>query len=302
VRHPALAQSPFEPLTATGALAFRGLIENALEEDRARSDITTEATTDAAATAHASLVMRSPGVVAGLAIAALAFTTLDAAVTFEFMASDGITVVPNTRMASVGGRARSLLSAERVALNFFGRLCGIATLTRAYVEAVRGLPVRICDTRKTTPGLRALERYAVRAGGGYNHRFDLSDAVLIKDNHLATARSVAAAVDAARRHAGGAPVEVECESLDDVRAAVEGGADAVLLDNMPLDRMRESVQFARGHAAIEASGGVTLQTVRAIAETGVDVISVGALTHSAPSADVALDFTPSAEPYVGVAR
>jgi nicotinate-nucleotide pyrophosphorylase (carboxylating) len=290
VRHPALSQPPFEPLTPAKALAFRSLIDAALEEDKAREDVTTEATVEPGTVAQASLVMRSGGVVAGLAIAALAFSVLDAAVAFEPACSDGATVGAGAHVASVSGRARSLLSAERVALNFFARMCGVATLTRAYVDAVRGLPVRICDTRKTTPGLRALERYAVRAGGGFNHRFDLSDAVLIKDNHLATASSVAAAVASARRPTGGSVVEVECETLDDVRAAVEAGADAVLLDNMPLDRMRESVQIARGRAAIEASGGVTLQTVRAIAETGVDVISVGALTHSAPSTDVALDF------------
>jgi len=296
VRHPALSQEPFKPLTATSALAFRGLIDAALEEDKARNDVTTAATIDPAAAAEANLVMRSQGVVAGLAIAGLAFTTLDATVTFTPTVTDGELVGAGTWVASVSGRARSLLGAERVALNYLGRLCGIATLTHAYVEAVRGLPARICDTRKTTPGLRALERYAVRAGGGYNHRFDLSDAVLIKDNHLATAHSVAAAVTAAREHAGGAAIEVECESPDDVRVAVDAGADAVLLDNMPLERMRESVQIVRGRAAVEASGGVTLHAVRAIAETGVDVISVGALTHSAPAADVALDFVPSLEP------
>lgn len=279
-------------MTDVQALRFRALVESALDEDKARADVTTAATIDADALAHAVLVVRSAGVVAGLAIAGLAFRALDAAVAFAPAWGDGTAVAAGTTVASVRGRARSLLSAERVALNFFGRLSGIATLTRAYVDAVAGLPVRICDTRKTTPGLRALERYAVRAGGGYNHRFDLSDAVLVKDNHLATASSVAAAVAAARRHAGGRAVEVECESPQDVRAAVEAGADAVLLDNMPLDRMRESVAIARGRAAIEASGGVTLATVRAIAETGVDVISVGALTHSAPSADVALDFDP----------
>ena len=294
MRHPALTQEPFTPLTASGALAFRGQIDAALNEDKARNDVTTAATIDPGVIAEARLVMRSAGVVAGLAIAGLAFTALDATVTFAPAVEDGESVGAGTCLASVRGRARSLLAAERVALNFLGRLCGIATLTHAYVEAVRGLPVRICDTRKTTPGLRALERYAVRAGGGYNHRFDLSDAVLIKDNHLAAARSVAAAVAAARAHAGGATVEVECESTDDVRAAVDAGADAVLLDNMPLDRMRASVKVARGRADIEASGGVTLHTVRAIAETGVDVISVGALTHSAPSADVALDFMPTA--------
>ena len=280
-------------MTQAQALGFRALVESALEEDKARDDVTTVATVAENATAEAALVMRSGGVAAGLAIAALAFAIVDDAVSFTAACSDGTTVAPGTRVASVRGKARSVLSAERVALNFFGRLSGVANLTRAYVDAVRGLRARICDTRKTTPGLRALERYAVRAGGGYNHRFDLSDMVLVKDNHLATAGSLAAAVAAVRRHAGRALVEVECESPDDVRAAVEAGVDAVLLDNMPLDRIRESVAIARGRAATEASGGVTLATVRAIAETGVDVISVGALTHSAPSADVALDFAPA---------
>jgi nicotinate-nucleotide pyrophosphorylase (carboxylating) len=191
----------------------------------------------------------------------------------------------------VHGPARGVLGGERVALNLLGRLSGIATLTRTFVDAVRDLPVRICDTRKTTPGLRALERYAVRAGGGFNHRFNLSDAMLIKDNHIAAMGSLLSAVAAARKNSQpDTIVEVECDSLDQVRQALKAGVDAILLDNMTPQQMREAVALARDQAIVEASGGITLANVREVALTGVDLISIGALTHSAPWANIALDF------------
>lgn len=288
-------QSPFAPLSAKGALAFADIVSAALAEDAAGMDITSIATIDPVARARAQIASRANAVIAGLPIAALAFREVDAATAFDELTEDGRPVAAGP-IARVSGSARSLLAAERVALNFLGHLSGIASLTQRYVELVRDLPVRICDTRKTTPGLRALERYAVRAGGGYNHRFDLSDAVLIKDNHLAASGSVAQAIARARAATpAGTIVEVECESLRQVAEAVAAAADAILLDNMDLAHLREAVELAHGNAFLEASGGVTLGNVRAIALTGVDIISVGALTHSAPGADVALDFLSAAE-------
>jgi nicotinate-nucleotide pyrophosphorylase (carboxylating) len=282
-------------MTAERAEQFRPIVAAALAEDGAANDITTLSTIPPEAKALADIVLRSGGVVAGLAIAALTFAVVDPSVVFKAAAHDGEAEPPATMLARVQGPARSLLGAERVALNLLGRLCGIATLTRAFVDAVRDLPVRICDTRKTTPGLRALERYAVRAGGGYNHRFNLSDAVLIKDNHLVAAGTVAGAVAAARAQApAGTIVEVECDSIEHVRAALAASVDAVLLDNMTLDDLRQAAGIAHGHAVVEASGGVTLDNAREVASTGVDVISVGALTHSARCADVALDFATQA--------
>ncbi|HXW50832.1 MAG TPA: carboxylating nicotinate-nucleotide diphosphorylase [Candidatus Acidoferrales bacterium] len=288
-RHPALEHDRFAPLTAQGALAFADLVGAALSEDAAGADITSLATIDVATTAQAQLVVRSEAVVAGLQIAALAFRTVDPATDFSAVCEDGELVRGKT-IARVRGLARSLLSAERVALNFLGHLSGIATLTHRYVERVAGLPVRISDTRKTTPGLRALERYAVRAGGGFNHRFGLSDAILIKDNHLAAAGSVTQAIARARSTYPGTIVEVECENMAQVEEAVAAQADAILLDNMDMTQLARAVALAHGKALLEASGGVTLANVREVALTGVDIISVGALTHSAPGADVALDF------------
>jgi nicotinate-nucleotide pyrophosphorylase (carboxylating) len=291
MRHPALLQPPFQPLTLEGAAQHRATVVAALAEDAVHADVTSSSTIGATQTAVAEMAFRSGGVVAGLSIAALAFTIVDPAIRFDAAATDGQRVHAGISIATISGPARSLLAGERVALNFIGRLSGIATLTRAFVDAIVGLPARICDTRKTTPGLRALERYAVRAGGGYNHRFSLSDAVLIKDNHLVAAGSVTEAVAAARANApADLIVEVECDSLEQVKAALDAGADAVLLDNMAPTRLREAVTLARGRAVTEASGGVNVGNVREIAQTGVDVISVGALTHSAPCADIALDF------------
>jgi nicotinate-nucleotide pyrophosphorylase (carboxylating) len=232
------------------------------------------------------------GVVSGLPLACEAFEQLDPAVTIRIERADGSLIRPETPVLFLSGHARGLLSAERVALNFVQRLSGISTLTARYVAAVAGTGAQILDTRKTTPLWRRLEKYAVRAGGGLNHRMDLSAAVLIKDNHLAAVDGdINLAVKRARSVApAGIKVEVECDNLDQVRAALDAGADVILLDNMGLLDLREAVKLVDGRAVTEASGGVNLETVRQIAETGVNWISVGALTHSAPALDLGLDF------------
>ena len=268
------------------------IVAAALLEDDTRHDITTAATVTSNRRARCRLVARQPGVIAGLALACEAFEQLDPAVTMRVEHVDGTRVEASTPVMFVSGHARGVLSAERVALNFMQRLSGIATLTARYVDAVAGTRAHILDTRKTTPLLRRLEKYAVRAGGGLNHRMDLSAAVLIKDNHLAAVDGdIAVAVSRARGVApAGIKVEIECDTLDQVRAAVDAGADVVMLDNMQLMEMRDAVKLVDGRAVTEASGGITLDTVRLVAETGVDWISVGALTHSAPALDLALDF------------
>jgi nicotinate-nucleotide pyrophosphorylase (carboxylating) len=277
------------PLTAKET---RAIVAAALEEDDTKHDITTAATVLSDRRARCRLVARQPGVIAGLPLAREAFEQLDKAVTVRIDHEDGSRVGPATPVMFLSGHARGLLSAERVALNFVQRLSGIASLTARYVEAVAGTRAHILDTRKTTPGLRRLEKYAVRAGGGLNHRMDLSSGVLIKDNHLAAVDGdIRIAVQRARAVGpAGIKVEVECDRLEQVRDALDAGADVIMLDNMSLVELREAVKLVDGSAVTEASGGVTLETVRRIAETGVDWISVGALTHSAPALDVALDF------------
>jgi nicotinate-nucleotide pyrophosphorylase (carboxylating) len=267
-------------------------VQSALQEDGAFNDLTTIATIVSDRRARARLVAREAGVIAGVPLALEAFRLLDAKVSIRVDREDGSAVYPGAPVLYVTGHARALLSAERVALNFLQRLSGIASLTAKYVACVAGTGASILDTRKTTPGWRALEKYAVRAGGGVNHRMHLASAVLIKDNHLAALDGdVAVAVGRARELApAGVRVEVECDRLEQVQAALDAGADIILLDNMSLDLMRECVALVNGRATTEASGGVNLQTVRGIAETGVDWISVGALTHSAPSMDLGLDF------------
>ena len=247
------------------------------------------------ASARAAMVAREPLVLAGLAFAEAAFRELSPAVPIERLLSDGEHVRATRKLMEVSGSARAILSAERVALNFVQRLSGIATLTAAYVEAVKHTPARILDTRKTTPGWRRFEKYAVACGGGQNHRVGLHDQILIKDNHLAALRDalpcpIAAAIGRARARFPQHRVEVEADRLEQVAQAVEAGADIILLDNMPPALLRDAVRLVAGRARTEASGGVNLQTVRAIAETGVDFISVGALTHSARAVDIALDF------------
>jgi nicotinate-nucleotide pyrophosphorylase (carboxylating) len=283
-------------LIAPGAflspLIIQEAVKRALEEDLGRAgDVTSSATLPEGIQAKAKLVARKAGTIAGLPCAARAFRTLAPNIKFDAKARDGDSVKANATIAVIEGPAIAILSGERVALNFLGHLSGIATLTAAYAAKIAHTKAKITDTRKTTPGLRALEKYAVRAGGGVNHRFGLDDAVLIKDNHIAVADGVAKALDAARAAVGHlVKVEIEVDTLDQLRQVLASGkADVVLLDNMKLDTLREAVALCKGKIVTEASGGVTLESVAAIAETGVDVISSGALTHSAPSLDVALD-------------
>jgi nicotinate-nucleotide pyrophosphorylase (carboxylating) len=272
--------------------ALEQLAHEALAEDVGSGDVTSEGVVGEAATARAAILVKRPGVVCGLDAAAAVFRAVDPDVSFEALAADGdrIDDVP-ADVAHIEGPARALLTGERTALNLLGRLSGIATLTRRYVDAVGGTGAEILDTRKTTPGLRGLEKHAVRCGGGRNHRFGLDDGILIKDNHLRLAGGVRAAVERIRATATELEVEVEAETLDDVREAIAAGADIVLLDNMPPSELREAVALVDGRARLEASGGVTLETVRRIAETGVDYVSVGALTHSAPALDVSMEVT-----------
>ncbi|MDF1505992.1 carboxylating nicotinate-nucleotide diphosphorylase [Roseisolibacter sp. H3M3-2] len=268
------------------------LVREALHEDEAFNDVTTLATVLSGRHARGYLVARQAGVLAGVALAVEAFRQVDPRINVRVDVADGGALTPGMPVLILSGHARGLLSAERVALNFLQRLSGVASLTQKYVQAVAGTRARILDTRKTTPGWRKLEKFAVRAGGGMNHRLDLASAVLIKDNHLAAVDGdVAFAVRRARDLApDGARVEVECDTLPQVEAALAAGADVVMLDNMTLGAMREAVRLCEGRAITEASGGVRLETVREIAETGVHWISVGALTHSAPALDLALDF------------
>jgi nicotinate-nucleotide pyrophosphorylase (carboxylating) len=283
-------------LVAPGALlsplVIQDAVKRALEEDLGRAgDVTSSATLPEGIQAKAKLVARKSGTIAGLPCAARAFRSLAPNIRFEAKARDGDRVKANTTLAVIEGPAIAILSGERVALNFLGHLSGIATLTAAYAAKIAHTNAKITDTRKTTPGLRALEKYAVRCGGGVNHRFGLDDAVLIKDNHIAVAGGVAKALDAARAAVGHlVKVEIEVDTLDQLREVLASGkADVVLLDNMAPEQLREAVVLCKGKIVTEASGGVTLETVAAIAECGVDVISSGALTHSAPSLDVALD-------------
>jgi nicotinate-nucleotide pyrophosphorylase (carboxylating) len=267
------------------------IVQAALAEDLGRAgDVTSQACVAADARLRAVFVARRTGVISGLACARLAIATLDPSADFKAVVDDGARVGAGEKLAWVDANARALLSAERVGLNLMGHLSGVATLTRAYVEAVEGTGAMIVDTRKTMPGLRALEKYAVRCGGGVNHRFGLDDAILIKDNHIAACGSVGEAVRRAKAAAGHLmKVEVEIDGLGQLEEALKYGPDVVMLDNFSLENLAEAVGRAAGRAVLEASGGVTLETVRAIAETGVDVISVGALTHSAGVLDIGLD-------------
>jgi nicotinate-nucleotide pyrophosphorylase (carboxylating) len=268
------------------------LVKRALDEDGAFNDLTTIATVVSDRHARGRLVARANGVVCGVPLAVEAFRQLDDKITIRIDHEDGSRIKPGDSVLYLSGHARALLAAERVALNFMQRLSGVASLTARYVDAVRGTRAKILDTRKTTPGWRLLEKYAVRAGGGTNHRLDHSSAVLIKDNHLAAVDGdVAVAVRRARALApAGTKVEVECDRIEQVRASLDAQADIIMLDNMTPEQMRECVALVKHRAITEASGGVNLESVRAIAETGVDWISVGALTHSAPALDLALDF------------
>ena len=266
---------------------IRRAVRAALDEDIGSGDVTSEATIPADATATAAMVARQSLVVAGIEFAETAFT--GANVTRH--ANDGDSVSKGAKLLTIQGNTRGILTAERVALNFVQRLSGFATLTRQFVDAIAGTRAKILDTRKTTPGWRKFEKYAVRCGGGENHRFGLFDMVLIKDNHLAAlGGDVAAAVRTARKKFPKLKVEVEADTLEQVAKGADAGADIILLDNMAPDQLRKAVGLVHGRCKTEASGGVNLRTARAIAETGVDYISVGALTHSAPAVDIGLDF------------
>jgi nicotinate-nucleotide pyrophosphorylase (carboxylating) len=266
--------------------AVDDLVRAALAED-GEADVTSEPIFDADVVAGADVVTRRPGVAAGLPVATLVFETLGLSV--KPMAADGDRIAAGDTLLSVEGPLLGLLRAERTALNFLTHLSGVATLTRRWADAVEGTGARVRDTRKTLPGLRALQKYAVRCGGGVNHRMSLQDAALIKDNHVAAAGSVTAAFTAVR--ALGLHVQVECDTLDQVREALDAGASSILLDNMGIAEMTEAVRFAGGKAELEASGGLTLDGARDVASTGVDYLAVGALTHSAPSLDIGLDLT-----------
>lgn len=264
-------------------------IESALKEDMPFSDVTTDALICESVQAEAVFTAKGAGVIAGIPVAKRVFLKVDPALRIEETVSEGQWVQPGTVLLRIEGSAASLLKAERTALNLLQRLCGIATAARTYSEAVKDLPVRIVDTRKTTPLLRNLEKYAVRTGGAHNHRFSLSDAVMIKDNHIAAAGSIRTAVDRVRaRIPHTMTIEVEVTDLVQLQEALDVKADIIMLDNMSLEMMAQAVAIGKGKAILEASGGVTLETVRDIALTGVDVISVGALTHSVKSLDISM--------------
>ncbi len=280
-------------VSALPRLLVEPIVRRALEEDLGRSgDVTTEAVVPNDAVTTALMNAREPGVVAGLDCAAIAFELVDAALDVAVLVEDGARVSTGDGLLKAQGSAQAVLTAERVALNFVGRLSGVATLTRAYVDAVAHTQAKIADTRKTTPGLRALEKRAVRLGGGSNHRFGLDDALLIKDNHIAAGGGVTAVLKRARDWAGHMlTIEIEVDTLEQLDEALAADvAQNILLDNMTLDQMRQAVALTAGRATLEASGGVSLETVAAIAETGVDYISSGALTHSAKTLDIGLDF------------
>jgi nicotinate-nucleotide pyrophosphorylase (carboxylating) len=273
---------------------IREIVAHALREDVGRGDLTTLALIPAELHAEAALVMREPGVVAGLPLLAVVFAAVEPALNVDLAVDEGAAVPAGTVIARVYGPARGILTGERVALNLVQRLSGIATLTARYVAEVGDLPARVLDTRKTTPGLRELEKYAVRVGGGVNHRFGLHDAILIKDNHLGLLAAAGIGIGEAVRRAQAAAgpmvcVEVEADTVEQARDAAEAGARMILLDNMAPDQLRAGVAAVGGRAQLEASGGITLANIRAVAETGVDFISVGALTHSARALDISLD-------------
>jgi nicotinate-nucleotide pyrophosphorylase (carboxylating) len=278
------------PVIAVPALDLRRVVDAALAEDLGPGDLTSNGLLGSHETCTAELVLKEPGVVCGLEAAEAVFRALDASVEIHALLADGDHSDDTpAALLRLEGRARAMLAAERTALNLLGRLSGIATLTRRYVDEVEGIDVGLLDTRKTTPGLRALEKYAVRCGGGQNHRQGLYDGILVKDNHLRLVGGIGTAVERLRGAAPGVAIEVECDTLEQVGEALEASADRILLDNMSLAELRQAVILTNGRATLEASGGVRLDTVRAIAETGVDVISIGALTHSARSLDVSLE-------------
>jgi nicotinate-nucleotide pyrophosphorylase (carboxylating) len=286
------AVSLLHPDAFLSPLAIDEAVLRALDEDLGRAgDVTSMATIPETTRAHAVMVARQAGVIAGLPLAVAAFRRLSPEIEIAAHVRDGAAVDKGAPLLTLSGQARAILTGERTALNFVGRLSGVATLASDYVRRTAGTKLRICCTRKTTPGLRALEKYAVRCGGGFNHRFGLDDAVLIKDNHIAVAGGVRAVLERARSHVGHlVKIEIEVDTLGQLREVLDTGlADAALLDNMDIATLTEAARLAQGRVALEASGGITLETIAAIATTGVDYVSSGALTHSAPNFDVAID-------------
>ncbi|ABD05815.1 nicotinate-nucleotide pyrophosphorylase (carboxylating) [Rhodopseudomonas palustris HaA2] len=287
-----IATTLLHPDAFLSPLAIEEAVGRALDEDLGRAgDVTSIATIPEATQAHAVMVARQAGVIAGLPLAVAAFQRLSPDIAITAHVRDGDAVAAGVNVLTLSGPARAILSGERTALNFVGRLSGIATLTADYVRHTSGTKMRICCTRKTTPGLRALEKYAVRCGGGFNHRFGLDDAVLIKDNHIAVAGGIRPVLDSARAKIGHlVKIEIEVDTLDQLQEVLDTGmADVVLLDNMDIDALKRAVAMAQGRVVLEASGGVTRESISSIAATGVDYASAGALTHSAPNFDVALD-------------
>lgn len=282
-------------MTATETMQMTRMVQAALAEDLGAGDVTTRRLFPRAVRADAAILAKQPAIIAGLPAARAVFQSVDKTIRFRARVREGARVEPGTIVATLSGDGRSILAGERVALNFLQHLSGVATLTRRFVDAVRGARAVILDTRKTTPGLRLLEKYAVRMGGGRNHRLNLGGGILIKDNHIALAGGLQPAVRAAKRRIGRArrrpphPIEVEATTLDEVREAVAAGAEIILLDNMPVATIKEAVRLIGTRAKTEVSGGVHLQNVRDIAATGVDAISIGALTHSAPAVDLSLE-------------
>ena len=273
---------------------LRRLAKNALREDQAWQDVTTAALVPPEQKGRGIIVAREEGVLAGLPMAEAVFEAVEPSLQWRPLAPEGSRLSPGQEIARIEGPLAAILRGERAALNYLTHLSGVATATARLVAAIAGLPVRIRDTRKTTPGLRTVEKYAVRLGGGQNHRLTLADAILIKDNHLAALRArglgIAEALRLARQQApAGMRVQIEVTTVDEARQALEAGAEELLLDNMPSQDMRQVVEMARGRAVLEASGGITLENVRRVAETGVDYISVGAITHSAPALDLSLE-------------
>ena len=272
--------------------AYRELVRQALAEDRGKGDATSAATITTGSRARGTIIAKSDLVVAGIDVAAEAFRQLDSAAVFEVRWGDGSRVQPGDVVAAISGDAHALLEAERTALNFLQRLCGIATLTAKFVDASKGL-ITVLDTRKTTPGFRALEKYAVRCGGGTNHRQRLDDGILIKDNHKRLAGGVGPATTRAMQASGGLPVEVEVENLEELDAVLQTGVPRILLDNFTTYDIREAVARVNGRAEIEISGGVTLERIPELATTGAQYVSIGALTHSAPAADLSFELEPA---------
>ncbi|HET7697684.1 MAG TPA: carboxylating nicotinate-nucleotide diphosphorylase [Vicinamibacterales bacterium] len=279
---------PFQPLDPA---LYREIVRRALAEDLGWGDVTTEATVPPDVRARGIILVKSPCVIAGLDVAAEAFLQLDPGCSFERKRKDGDRCRPGDVVAELHGQAAAMLTAERTALNFLQRLSGIATLTRTFVEAANGA-ITVLDTRKTTPTLRALEKYAVRAGAGTNHRAGLDDGVLIKDNHVRLAGGVREAVRRMKDADPEMPIEVEAQSLEQIDEALEAGADIILFDNLPIDAIREGVRRVGGRAKVELSGGVTLERLPELAKTGATYVSVGALTHSAPAADLSFELEP----------